>query len=802
MAEQLEALPKPGKEKKKLTPKRIIIYAAIALGIFLIALSIYTGLALRNVSLTPTSNAPTVKPYLSASLVKQDMLYYDNGTTFIPYALFNYTTRNATFLLGEVSIISSRPPAHFYLLNSSNECISCGNTTAFLKDLRTAFGGPNANSSTVQEIQPGMVSTIPNASVLIIPNGRLPDFMLNNNSYNGKTVLETLLDRGVVVVYIGRDFSQLVSSQSVLIPDANPPYFLLTNGASGITNSTYSFSSPTFSFRSGEMNGPLTYERVGNGYLIAFSNYLTSWPNTTAAAGDMAQLVAEHFWIKIIAQGIATMNLPTAPSLHGTFGVLLNMTNLPANLATLDELESGYAYAGLFASNGKPTNASSRVPTTSKLFAFTPKYNVSGSLYMPNSTFPGQSVNATISLSINSKQIVEPHIDIYTKNLDYVTSIPPFFSRNLSSEFTFLATLQMPVGTGSYIAEVNGFAGEHYASAYFTVPTLYINLYNANFSNQTFYFDAYALGRPVTNVTALVSLNGQYPQNLTITNGTFKYALPSGATIPEGNITFSVESFHTLAFFTTSYSAPGVTINKQYIEFIIALVVVILEVTLVKAPNRDEFYIDVSSLPGPPKTDVKLKYNDLISAFDKLNLYYHWKYMPLSRSEVRSAISSNVRITNTPVMLTNNNVELLLDNMVQRGYLIAADDLYAPISWVEQSKHDIDYLATFKKLRVYLVAHAHIFTDLDKSDTADIVTTLHNEKAYLIIYSKTSRFMAKLPVQNNIKTYIVFLNGDKLDEFKTKLYGIASPENEQLKMYVSIGAVSLIDADNPESILT
>ncbi|MCW6159721.1 MAG: hypothetical protein LVQ95_01370 [Candidatus Micrarchaeales archaeon] len=794
-----ETLPKVEKEKKKLSVKKLIIYAAIALGIFLVAISVYAGITLRSVSLTPPSNAPSLQPTLSASFLKQDILYADNGTTFIPYALFNYTVTNATFLFASVSILSSRPPQEYYLLNSSNECISCGNTTAFEDSLNKYLSVLGSNAVQVQVVSPGLVSAIPNDSVLIIPNGRLPDFMLNN--LNGKTLLESILDRGVVVIYIGRDFSQLVSSQSVLIPDPNPPWFLATGGTGQQANSSYYFSSPSFAFSSGRTIGPITYEPVGAGYMIAFSNYLTSWPNESAAGSDVVSAIAQHFWINVIAQGITYFQLPSASKLHNTLGVLLNMTSLPSDPATLQELDRGYAYAEVYATYGQPSSTT-KVPTASKQFSFQPKYNVSGSFDMPNSTFPGQLLNATITLLINSKQIVEPHIDIYTKDMQYVTSLPPFFSRNLSQPFTFLTTMKMPVGTGSYIAQVNGFAGEHYASAYFTVPSLYINLYNANFSNATFYFDAYAIGRPVTNVTAQVSINGQYAQNLTIDNGTFKYALPQGATVPEGNITFSVETFHTIAFFTTVNAAAPVVVNKQYIEFIIALVIVILEVTLVKAPNRDEFFIDVSSLPGPPKTSIKLKYNDIIGVFDKLNLYYHWKYMPLSRSEVRFAISSNVRISNTPAMLTNNNVELLLDNLVQKGYLISADDLYAPISWIEQSKHDIDYLATFKKLRVYLVAHAHIFTDLDKSDMADIVTTLHNEKAYLVIYSKTSKFMGKLPIQNNIKTYLVFLNADKMEEFKSRLYSIASQENEQLKMYISIGTVGLIDADNPENILT
>ena len=72
--------------------------------------------------------------------------------------------------------------------------------------------------------------------------------------------------------------------------------------------------------------------------------------------------------------------------------------------------------------------------------------------------------------------------------------------------------------------------------------------------------------------------------------------------------------------------------------------------------------------------------------------------------------------------------------------IVGADDLYAPKAWIEQSGHDIEYLVTFKKLRLYLVTHAYLFTDMDTSSVADIVATLHNERKYIIIHSKAMKF--------------------------------------------------------------
>jgi hypothetical protein len=174
--------------------------------------------------------------------------------------------------------------------------------------------------------------------------------------------------------------------------------------------------------------------------------------------------------------------------------------------------------------------------------------------------------------------------------------------------------------------------------------------------------------------------------------------------------------------------------------------------------------------------------------------------MPLSKSEFRLGISSNVRYNGIPIMLTYKNVEFILAGLISKGYLVSADELYAPKAWIEQSKHDIEYLATFKKLRLYLVSKGHIFTDMDRSDTADIVTTLHSEKANIVIYSKTSKFK-DIPVYNNVKTYLAFLNGDRLEEFKQKVYNSSNANAERLKIYMSIGNLVLVDADAPQQIL-
>jgi len=174
--------------------------------------------------------------------------------------------------------------------------------------------------------------------------------------------------------------------------------------------------------------------------------------------------------------------------------------------------------------------------------------------------------------------------------------------------------------------------------------------------------------------------------------------------------------------------------------------------------------------------------------------------MPLSKAEIKAAITSYIKYNNIPVGLTYSNIERILDQLTVNNYLVNADNLYAPTQWETQSKHDVEYLATFKKLRLWFVTHAYIFTDVDMSDSSDIVATLHNERKYVVIFSKTSKFQ-RIPIYTGSKTYIAFLNAFKLDEFKTDISNTYTPEAEELKMYIAAEYVKLVDADNPEGLL-
>ncbi len=790
----------------KVNPKRLIPIMALGVVLAIVLIVIWFNAAISAIHMAPSGPAVSVgAPSVSLKIAQQNLLFYNASRQGLPYVLLNYATKNTSNMLINVAYLQSPPSTTVYVLNWTNQCISCSNALDVVAAINSSLTEYTILNRTnrLQIVSKGGLSGIKNDSVLVVLNGLLPDYMLLNTSLNpdGVPEVQYLLSKGTTIIYVGLNFTNLVGVQAVIEPSPKqlPPYLSSSSYPFSIANRSfgYYFNNPTFTL--GGIYGPITYNRFGKGYIVAFSNLLSSWKTPQQTGADISKAIETAFWIQRIAIGSATVAPSNITNSTGKIGIVLSTRQLWGP-GVLQLFNSSYAEVVTAVENSSSANFSN---ARFNILKYRPSLNVNGSVLMPAAVLPGQPFTALMTVFIKSPNThLEPHFDIMDTNMTTIATLPPIFSTFESGNYTFLKSFSLPVPPGQYIAYLRGNHDQPYAAALVNVPNINIGFDGINTANNSFKFTLTSLGRQLPNVTATISLNNNYTQILkSDQNGTLVYALPANKTIPAAMLNFSFTMFGGSQLFQYNNKGISITINKQYYYFAVALIIVLLEVTLIRAPVRDEFYIDIPSLPEPQKIPIKLKPDELVGVFDKLNLYYHWRFMPLSKEEFRLAISSNIRSGSMPISLTFNNVDLMLTELAGHGFIVGIDGLYAPSQWMAQSKHDMIYLATFKKMRVYLVSHAHIFTDLDKSESADIVTTLHNEKAYIVIYSKTSKFQ-KIPVYKNAKTYLVFLNSDMLEEFTRNLYQTTSPETEELKSYISIGSVKLIDADNPEGLLT
>jgi hypothetical protein len=795
--------------KNPINKRMLLIVGTIGIvAILLIVGILYFTITSALAKYAPVKHGPLPKPSIGASLADQDLLDYNNANQYIPFALVSYSAHNVSKINLNASLYTYPPPRQIYLLNISNQCFDCGNTQAIVNTMENRLMRYNLiqSPSNITILSPSQLQSLPNDSLLIVINGLLPStFFAPSSNGNTTLVIDSLLNRHISILYAGQSFANELLPDSVVTPTQNMPYYLISYPYSGNAikdKGAFYFTNSTFAFTNGTIYaGVLSYINALNGSVATFPNTPSSWHNSTDAGVDLAKAVQIMFWLPKYGYGTRTINL-TSYNSSGQLGVLMNSKKLYFNSSLPAIVTQNGSIRVVLNANGSYSGAVSN--STYQYVYAKPSIFYNGTFGITNSMITNQTIPLTFKIATHTPVLIniQPHITVYDLNMTQVFSTPLPFIHNVTSNFTFILPYQrliLPPGTG-YIIKLQSFQSTEYSAAFFNVSPISLYITSANVTVDQFGFHVSSQNKPITNLPYTIVLNNLYPSNGIIKNGSIYYAVPTGTPTIRGNLNFTLTVSNTKFYYNTGYNPLPFSINSEYLEVGIVIVLMLVMIVFVRAPNRDEFYIDVPSLPEEKKIPIILKASDIVGIFDKLNASYHWKYMPLSKAEIRSAIYTNLKFNSIPVGLTYSNIERMLDQLTVNDYLVSTDDLYAPKGWIAQSKHDIEYLATFKKLRLYLVTHGYIFTDLDMSTNSDITATLHSERKYIIIYSETSKFQ-KIPIYSDSKTYITFLNSYRLEEFKANLYNATTPEAEELKMYISADYIKLIDADNPEGLL-
>ncbi|MGC8537395.1 MAG: hypothetical protein ACP5MZ_00195 [Candidatus Micrarchaeia archaeon] len=792
-----------GKRSKFLMLLILVIVIAIA------AVFAYAYLQLTSLfhSLPPPTKVVTLIPNITAYISGSNLLYYDSGALLVPYFMLNYSTRNISDVYINATLYKQHPPVNIYLLSLPNECVGCSNDSIIVSNLTTYLEkyGVISSPAGINTVGLGSIGSMPNNSVLIVLSGLLPQQLLSPiNSTSNYSQLDHLLNKGESIIYVGKNFGDIVGSGSIVLPNSYFPPYLTTYSTT--YNASFAklyrsrpmenlfFYNTTFDFATGNTYGGLTYVNYHNGSIIAFSNYPDSVSPKNLSEG-IAKAIAEDFWVPRYATGYGSVRIASISNSGGSIGIALNNTGILASGDIINTLNSSFARIILYQNGSFMTHSNSIF----YYLNYMPKYQLNGSMAMPDFVIPGQTIPTTMTVYTHSVKPVylEPHISVYNNTgVEVQTMSVPFVSA--SGNFTFIKTMNVSFPPGQYVVSLQSASGADYASSYISVPPIKITSPVANFSGNSFVLSIKAASLPVSGVSYNITLDGKYPQSGVISNGAITYTLPKGTPEVFGTLNFSIRMLSQNFTYTLTNKPISITISGRDIDLMVVLIVVILLVTVVKAPARDEFYIDIPAMPKQNVVDIKLKARDVVSTFDKLNAYYRWRYMPLSKDEVKIAIANNIRNNGIPVSLTYSNIEVILDQLVNAGYIVSLDELYAPKDWLDKSSHDMQYLATFKKLRMWLVTHAFLFTDIDASTSADLTATINGEHVYVVIYSPTSKFK-NLPVYAGSQTYLAFLNSEALMNFKDELAKSFSPEAEQLRIYISAGQVKLLDADNPDA---
>jgi hypothetical protein len=780
---------------------KILIVAVILLFLF-IALFLYANTLLKFALGITTelgqSNAGRIS--LHASLSQNSVLTYNDSADPLFYSLFSYATVNAVSMDVNFDVYTKSPFERIYLVNVSAYCISCFNEAGLEANINASLQKFNLlrNASSFSYIPLSGLALVPNNSIVIIPSGLLPVSMLNGT---GTSIL-TLLNRGDTVFYVGQNFSRSLGPNGLVF--VTPQSTLnqlglagLQTGASSLVApsspaspllpppSNLSFRNPTFSFFRGFVYQNVSYANSGNGTLIAFSNYPKySWSLAQNMASDIVKVMDTRLWLQKISTSSETIDAASRPV--GNLGLLTTPPQQFNRTYTFSqEANNTYSLVTVVASN--PGGSISQELSFRNFFV------ARGSLGVPATVGETQDIPIVVQVN-NVGASTLMHINIYDRNLSYVGAVPVGFMTSAYSVQKF-HTFSAP--SGFYILTLNDFTNKQYAATLMYLAPAEIEPSSLDFKNGTFVFTVSSLGMPVTNETYSVSINNAYNTSGVINDGVVYYTLPKGTIINYGNQFFEFKMFNSSYGLSSSYQQILPYIPAIYIEFAIAVVVVVLLNLVLKPPNRDEYYIDVPEFPAVKRERVKLKPNDLLSVFDKVNYYYRWKYMPLTADEIKLGIGNNVRVNNMPVAVTLQNTNMLLSTLVEQGSLVSASGYYAPKAWVEASRHSAEYLTMFRRLRDYCVSHAMLFTDLDADPNADMLITKEGKHTEVYLYTDTSGSRTRpITLSRDTRTTLLFLNEEAVHDFVDELYASLNKEAEVMKLGIEYNYVKLLDADH------
>jgi hypothetical protein len=765
----------------------LVAVAVVISGIFLYVRNAELSLS----GIGQTAQQPVGQVLLSVSSLPTAILSYGSASSSAIYSLVSYASSNATNATVTMSIYPKDPIAPIYLLNVSSYCVSCFSENQLGSDLESSLINYDLlrNSTSFSYINASSLSSIPRGSIVVIPSGLMPFFMLNGT----QPMLLSLMQRGDTVIYAGLNFSSSIGTGGLIF--VNPPSTMAALAASNLGTAPFnssakteqanlSFSKPTFVFAEGSRYGNVTYASSGNGTLVAFSNYPTSsWVSASAMADDIAKAINASFWIQPLGYSVNQLDLASKSS--GNLGVFaaLSQAGNAAKSGSVMNINGSYTLITFEARNAQHFSVRK---TVSQNF-YVPK----GSVSLPAEVGITQNIPILIQV-LNESPNLLVHLDIYDLNSSYIGSIPIGFSNSPLGIAKYHAFTLPP---GYYLLKLKDFNNNYYGGALFFEAGINITPTGLDFRNGTFSFSASSNGVPVQNATYTAHLNGLYGSSGSIANGAISYSLPKGTPISYGNEKFTFSIFNVNYTYSTVYQSSIANIPPIYIEFGIAAIVVLLLNLILKPPNRDEYYIDVPEFPPSKRERVRVSSSAVLGVFDKVNYYHHWKYMPLTAEELKLGIGNNIRSNNMPISITTQNAESAIASLVRSGSVIGAGGYYAPKAWIEASRHSIEYLTIFRKLRDYCVSHAILFTDLDSTDVADMLITKEGKQMSVFIYS-SSEPMKKLKISRDSKSAIVFIDEEAMREFTKKLYDSFGKEAEVLKLSIEYNYVRLVDSDH------
>jgi len=714
----------------------------------------------------------------------------ENDETHTVYTQGNYSSANLDYALLSLRVYDQPIPSQIFVLGGARS--RADSYPIFRKELEKYLG---QEGFSVSDLNPAYLDRLPSNSVLIVPTGYMPGSLLGYSDSN--FTYDTLIDRGVVVVYIGLRFDRfyLDDKGTILQTDKSVADRLGlrfqqvgTDYTPAEKNGTSLFD-PTYELASTKRPAKVLFGAVsvlegsnGGAFLALPQTLDTGWSSDgSLAARDVANIVSQFVWLTPVASAYQTIGLNSS----GSSGQFFVYTSPYKN-------EGQYAR---FVSTATSNSTSEKIGYGKNLVVWKRQ---NGELFSRDGVevLSSYITDQPVRLSADFRDPAGGSKILYLQTLENgdLVRTPVALSRdpiNLGSLFPF--DYRPDLEPGTYLLRIVDNTGNIYAKSVLEVPGINISVDKKDFSRGSFLFSVNAGGaQKVRFASASATMNGE---NEKIYTQTDQIDYSTGPLDP-GNYTFSITVGPRQGRGITKDVTLTYVVSKAFWDDPLFLLLAGLAAVVfgagffLRIPDKELFGLDIPDFPPIANIKIPVRKDTVVNIFRQVNKDYSWEYMPLKLSEIKNAFRK-LSHNGKPIIIGDYNLERVLDKIEKSGLAFEKYGFYGLNEWIEASGHSAHYLCMFRQLRDIFVNSAVRFSPMLESDDYD-VKFVAGQEVYVHIYDSSSDVAAKAFNTAPLGlTIIVFEREIDKDRFFSSLSS-TDPARVSLKMEIYQGRLKLV----------
>ncbi|MBU0591821.1 hypothetical protein KKF81_01915 [Candidatus Micrarchaeota archaeon] len=777
------------------------------LGAAIVIALIILGLGWMYISSQFREEATVFKPLIAKPEINNIIMHSEvltagaRGTpNYIGGLFIDYKAENVANYTVSITSYEKKLPSEVFILNSKRD--DATTYSDFVQVLRNNLAKRKIplNELTIQQLE-----TLPEGAIVIIPSGAIPKEIIGiDSSIN----MDTLANRGVVVIYIGQPFTR-VFNNSIIV---TTPSTILKTLPIIFDETSQLQSDPGFSIYQplyrvlgrGGWKSELAYGSVsvltkGDGAFIFLPQTLDSgWRgNYTGAADDVTKIIREIPWAKPIGQ---TMNYQFSDQNNYSGQEYFFSEPFEQDSVTLKVDFTGYV-------------PDSNVYTGETLFTHV-ENNFNSKLFIAQGT-KVVSTNVTNELirmnaQLNEPVAMQPNMFIVVSDING-TDVETFPQGAVSVQADRSFDIPIYIEKGEYIVKLVDDESTVYAQTYMKVVSIDV-IYKGFLTEQpsVYVFEFEMDDNPVQlgDIEVIVD-DGKY--------GTYKFSDTKNAQIDVGRYTNNENlpsGPHDFRFSSgglvvnipvSGYESSGGIFDNPLFLLVIVLTIGVVAIGIVFArQERVNYSVDIPDFPPIARTKIPLSPDVVLSIFPKVNENYRWENTPLTPSEVKNGFKA-IFSKGRPIYITDYNVDYLLDELQKKGAIHESIGYFGLATWEEKTGKTMDYLALMRKLRDICVNNAVPFTGMDESKEADSVITVVGQQMYVNFFEKNGDHekMLKrvLPSINNGITIILFKSDAQKERFTSTINCSPTPASLIAKMELDSNSMLFLTPDELEQML-